>query len=301
MTVAELKTLAKERGVSLPARAKKADIIALLKREMDTQKPAISENAVQLSPVTGKRGKKTVTRAAEGSKLQKKKTIQEDSAKKVGKTGMPNLEWKVPPKSEEPFIAQERVAEAKYYTGPERQPLVAVHGDLPPSYGEDKITLLSRDPFVAFAYWEVAPGRIQKERNWFGWDSRLCIRIYDITGVQFDGRNAIGYYDQEVSEQTGSWYFDFGRPSHSFCADLGLLSPDGKFLTLVRSNYVTMPRDGVSEVLDDEWMLLDEEFLQLYDGPSGVSSPQGQEMLKRRRLQGITSPGMFSRQRVRRK
>ncbi len=300
MTVAKLKALAKERSVSLPAKAKKADIIALLKKEIDIKKPATERNVEQFSLAARKIGSKS-DEAQENFRVKKAESIKKEPVEKIQKTDKPNLEWKIPPKSEEPFIAQERVAEAKYYTGPALQPMVEAHGDLPLSYGEEKITLLSRDPFIAFAYWEVAPGRVAKERNWFGWDSKLSIRVYDITGVQFDGRNAIGYYDQEVSEQTGSWYFDFGRPSHSFCADLGLLSPEGKFLTLVRSNYITMPRDGVSDVLDDEWMLLDEEFLQLYGGPTGLSSPQSQEMLKRRRLQGITSPGMFSRQRARRR
>jgi len=164
---------------------------------------------------------------------------------------------------------------------------------------------MTRDPYVAHAYWEVTPARIEREKAWLGWNSRLCIRIYDVTGVQFDGRNALGYYDQEVYERTGSWYFDLGKPTHSFCADLGLLSPEGKFLTLARSNYVTMPRDGVSDVVDEEWMIVDEEFWKLYgypEGfPGGISSQQAQEIVKRRRMQEISSPGMSSREKVKRK
>jgi hypothetical protein len=198
-------------------------------------------------------------------------------------------------------MTQERVSESKYYTGPAQPQPIATYGDLSQGYGEERIVLMTRDPFVAYAYWEVAPARIERERAWFGWDAKLCIRIYDITGIQFDGRNAIGYYDQEISEQIGGWYFDFGRPSHSFCADLGLITPEGRFLTFVRSNYVTMPRDGVSDVTDDEWMLLDEEYMKLYGIPSGLSSPQIQEMMKRRRMQEITSPGMFARSRAKRK
>ncbi|HEY6011360.1 MAG TPA: DUF4912 domain-containing protein, partial [Nitrospirota bacterium] len=138
-----------------------------------------------------------------------------------------------------------------------------------------------------------------------GLDAKLCVRIYDITGVQFDGRNAVGYFDQEVFERVGNWYFDFGRPNHSFCADLGLLTPGGRFLTLARSNYVTMPRDGVSEVVDEEWMLVDEDFWKIYGYPErsyrGISSPEMQEMVRRRRILEITSPGLFSRERAKRK
>ncbi len=202
-------------------------------------------------------------------------------------------------------MAQERVSESKYYTGPALQPVDASYGELPQGYGEDKITIMTRDPFVAYAYWETTSERLEREKAWFGWDSKLCVRIYDITGVQFDGTNAIGYYDQEVFERIGSWYFDFGRPTHSFCADLGLLSPGGRFLTLARSNYVTMPRDGVSDVIDEEWMLVDEEFWKLYGYPEGfrrgVSSPEMQEMVRRRRILEMSSPGLFSRERAKRK
>jgi hypothetical protein len=206
---------------------------------------------------------------------------------------------------EEPLMAQERVSESKYYTGPTLQSVAAAYGELPQGYGEDKITIMTRDPFVAYAFWEATTERLDREKAWFGWDSKLCVRIYDITGVQFDGSNAIGYYDQEVFERIGNWYFDFGRPTHSFCADLGLLSPAGRFLTLARSNYVTMPRDGVSDVIDEEWMLVDEEFWKLYGYPEGfrrgVSSPEMQEMVRRRRILEMSSPGLFSRERAKRK
>ena len=206
-------------------------------------------------------------------------------------------------------MAQERVAEAKFYTGPvpeqKSAPTTRPYEELPPGYSEERIVLMTRDPFVAHAYWEVTPARIEREKAWLGWNSRLCIRIYDVTGVQFDGRNALGYYDQEVYERTGSWYFDLGKPTHSFCADLGLLSPEGKFLTLARSNYVTMPRDGVSDVVDEEWMVVDEEFWKLYgypEGfPGGISSQQAHEIVRRRRMQEISSPGMASREKVKRK
>ncbi len=202
-------------------------------------------------------------------------------------------------------MVQERVSESKYYTGPATLAEVPAHSELPQAYGEDKIVIMMRDPFVAYAYWEATPARIERERSWFGWNSKLCVRIYDVTGVQFDGRNAIGYFDQEIFDRTGNWYFDLGRPSHSFCADLGLLAPEGRFLTLARSNYITMPLDTASEVIDEEWMLVDEEFWKLYGYPegmrAGLSSPEMQEMVRRRRLLEITSPGLFSREKLKRK
>jgi hypothetical protein len=326
MTIVELKALARKKDVSLSAGDKKADIIKALVAVSTTVKPARKRAVVSSKQVVGKSdtsGKEPVKKNAakkavvakgvtkKAAKPIKGATTPKPVAKKRSSTGKTSpktvlvREWKLPPGVEEPLMAQERVSESKYYTGPLPLTPAVASGELPMGYNEEKIAILSRDPYVAYAYWEATPARIERDKAWFGWDSKLCVRIYDITGVQFDGRNAAGYFDQEVEDRIGSWYFDVGRPSHSFCADIGLLSSGGRFLTIARSNYITMPRDGVSDVIDEEWMLVDEEFWKLYGYPEGfrqgVSSPEMQEMLKRRRELEITSPGLFSHDRAKRK
>jgi hypothetical protein len=211
----------------------------------------------------------------------------------------------MPAGAEEPLLAQERVADAKYYTGTAEQRPAVPFDTLTHEYGSERMALMARDPYMAFSYWELPQSRLEKEKAWFGWDSKLCVRVYDVTGVLFDGTNATAYFDQEVYDRVGSWYFDFSRPMHSFCADLGLLAPNGRFLTMIRSNAVTMPRDGVSDVLDEEWMLVDEEFMKLYGVAGavsgGFSSQQVQELMSQRRMLKITSPGLFSKQKARKK
>ncbi|MDA8422932.1 MAG: DUF4912 domain-containing protein [Nitrospiraceae bacterium] len=314
LTVAELKALAKKKKVSLSSNDRKADIVSALMaaEKMSAKKPVIKKAVTATKTV--------VKKAVVATKQALKKAVQPRKAAKIenlpvsarrpvagvpSKATAPAREWRQPPVVEEPLMVQERVSESKYYTGPAMLTEVPAHSELPQAYGEDKIVIMMRDPFVAYAYWEATPARIERERSWFGWDSKLCVRIYDVTGVQFDGRNAIGYFDQEIFDRTGSWYFDLGRPSHAFCADLGLLAPEGRFLTLARSNYITMPLDTASEVIDEEWMLVDEEFWKLYGYPegmrAGLSSPEMQEMVRRRRLLEITSPGLFSREKLKRK
>jgi hypothetical protein len=282
MTIDKLKALAKKMNVNLPAGAKKAEIIG-----------ALSEGAAAPS-----NGRKPIAKKTEGNKKTegRKKAASTPTEKKPDRT----RGWKMPAGAEEPLLAQEQVAESKFYTGPERTTAAPSSRELPYDYNEDRIVLMVRDPYWASAYWEATPSRIEKEKSWFGWNSKLCVRIYDITGIQFDGKNANGYIDQEVYERRGNWYFDLSKPTHSFCADIGLLSPDGRFLMIARSNYITMPRDGVSDVLDEEWMLVEEDFWKMYGMPTG-SSPQMQEMWKRMRMHGITSPGMFSREKAKRK
>lgn len=305
-TVAELKALAKRKKISLPAGSKKADIVK-----------ALAKGAPASSKREGTAAGKTVLKAKTPKIAAKKKTAGKAAGtKKVAATKRPaaikagpraapagqapvRRPWQMPPGVEEPLLAQERVADAKYYTGTAEQRPAAPSDALAHDYGSERIALMARDPYMAFSYWELPQARLEKEKAWFGWDSKLCVRVYDVTGVLFDGTNATAYFDQEVYERVGSWYFEFGRPMHSFCADLGLLAPNGRFLTMVRSNAVTMPRDGVSDVLDEEWMLMDEEFMKLYgmsgSTSGGFSSQQVQELMSQRRMLKISSPGLFSK------
>jgi len=325
-TIAELKALAKKRKLALPAGAKKADLVKTLSKAGPASSPKakkpVKKKAVKKSvkKVVGKAAAKKSSTAAKkktGATAKKKTLVKKrpavkkvaakkrPAAKETAAQAAPLRAWQMPAGIEGPREGQEKVSDAKFYTGtPETKPPMP-YDTLPHEYGGERMALLARDPFMALCYWELPQHRLDQERDRFSRDSKLCVRIYDVTGVQFNGTNATAYYDQEVYERVGSWYFDFGRPTHSFCADLGLLSPDGRFLTLIRSNTVLMPRDGVSDVLDEEWMLVEEEFLKLYGIPGssrgsrvhgGISSPEAQEILRQRRLLEITSPGTFRRQ-----
>lgn len=329
LTVTGLKALARKKKIALAAGAKKADMIAALLKATDAGKSAKATKPAQrkkaatkkqsakkiaakkttakkaVSPEKKTAPKKTAAKITTKKAAAKKSATKKPAAKKAApkKTAPESAPakasrrtWVIPKSVQEPLLTQEKVADAKYYTGPEADHAALRSSDkLPAGYGEDRITLMARDPSLTYAYWEATPERLVKERSWFGREAVLVVRIYDITGVQFDGRNAIGYFDQVAAEPSGSWYFETGRPGHSFCADLGIRSPEGRFLTLARSNYITMPRAGVSDVIDEEWMLADEEFWQLYGFPDGISSPQVQELWRRRHQREISSPGLFSR------
>ena len=318
MNVAELKALAEKMKIKIKiaSRARKADIVELLAAAFKkTAKPDAAKNVrggkgkTEQKTETGSRKKSAAPSRTKTGRPVGKKTPSEIPANQTYGTprAKPSVslppagrEWRVPPRAEEPIMTQDRVSDAKYYTGPVSDQTGASSG-LPRGYGEDKIALMARDPYLAYAYWEVTPSRLEREKQWFGWNGKLTVRVYDVTGVQFDGRNAVGYFDQDVHELVGSWYFDLGRPAHSFIADLGLLTPDGRFLTLARSNSITTPRDGVSDVVDEEWMLADEEFWKLYGFPGGPSSAQLQEMVRIRRMQKVSSPGLLNRERSKRK
>jgi len=139
--------------------------------------------------------------------------------------------------------------------------------NLPKEYGITKIVLLPRDPFWAFAYWELTETTKSELEERYGKDvydkSKYLLRVYDVTDIVFDGKNAHKYFDIEINPNVDNWYINVSEPNRNWCVDLGLLLPDGRFITIVRSNTVSMPRHGVSMITDEQWGVLKKEFERL--------------------------------------
>ena len=143
--------------------------------------------------------------------------------------------------------------------------------DLPTSYGDTKIVLLPRDPWWCFAYWEIGEQTKQEIKSLYGEKIKYIIRVYDVTNVvNFDGRNANKYFDIEINLGINSWYINLQEANRSWCVDLGVITPDGRFVVITRSNIVIMPRFGVSALTDEQWAVLQREFERLLE-LSGVS------------------------------
>lgn len=145
--------------------------------------------------------------------------------------------------------------------------------DLPKAYGDTKIVVLPRDPWWCFAYWELGESTRNEIVRTYGENvlNNMYLRVYDITNVDnFTGENANKYFDIKVSSQTNNWYINLPETNRSWCVDLGIILPDGKFIVIARSNIVHMPRYGVSMLTDEQWAVLHREFERLLE-LSGVS------------------------------
>jgi uncharacterized protein len=170
--------------------------------------------------------------------------------------------------------------------------------ELPSAYDQDKIILQVRDPRWLHTYWELKDQTIQGLKNKLGHDfhrAKKVLRVYDVTNIIFNGVNANRFFDIQINDFANSWYVDTAGPGRSWCVDLGLMLPDGRFITILRSNVVQTPLDGPSWVTDEEWMIPDEMFARLYGMGFGLgkSSPVGgawQERIK----QGLFSSGLSS-------
>ncbi|HIE13247.1 MAG TPA: DUF4912 domain-containing protein [Desulfotomaculum sp.] len=149
--------------------------------------------------------------------------------------------------------------------------------ELPHRYQEDRLVLLARDPRWLFAYWEVSATKQEEFASRYGpeaWhSSHSVLRLYDVTGVEFQGNNANTYVDIPINDESESWYIEAGQPNRTFCVDLGKVLPTGQFVTLLRSNLAHTPSGGLSECCDEEWMWLEGIYRSLLRYEFGVSSP----------------------------
>jgi len=167
--------------------------------------------------------------------------------------------------------------------------------ELPAQYGVDKMVLLVRDPWWLYTYWELRQEtveRLKAELKDEFYKVKRLLRVYDVTGIIFNGSNANRFFDIQIHEFANNWYIDAGAAGRSWCVDLGLKLSNGRFITILRSNVVQTPLDGPSWITDEEWMIPDDMFARLYGMGFGLgrSSPVG----KAWREKIISSPGIAS-------
>ncbi len=172
--------------------------------------------------------------------------------------------------------------------------------ELPASYGDDKIALLVRDPWWIYAYWEVTPDRERQVMHHIeslgAHRDKLVLRVYDVTGCSIESPRS--FFDIDMTFLIGNWYVDVGIPDRDWIAELGIRTSDGRFFMLVRSNVARTPRFGVSEVLDEEWMLPDDVYWKLFGLSGGLadrrSSLDVRDILEKYLRSIISSSGMSS-------
>jgi hypothetical protein len=94
----------------------------------------------------------------------------------------------------------------------------------------DHIALLMINPHAGHVYWHIMENSLNELRVQLGRKSdyaSLVVRIYDITDIIFDGFNAHTFFDIEVGERSGNYYFKIDRTARNYLAEAGLRCRDG--------------------------------------------------------------------------
>ena len=140
---------------------------------------------------------------------------------------------------------------------PERPqtPFVDRGEPIPTTYGGDTLTALVRDPSWIFVYWELEGTKREEVAKSCGPEiynqAQWILRVKDLA----DG----GLQDIPVLLDSKNWYVNV-RSRREYQVELGIMTSDHGFIPLLRSNTVRTPGAGVSDEIDEKWMVKDEDF-----------------------------------------
>jgi len=199
--------------------------------------------------------------------------------------------------------AEEQVESAKFDVGVPSKDLAArVPKDLPGGYGKDRIVLMVRDPYWLHCYWELTRKAIQRAeaalaQEWHG--AKPILRLLDVTANDTTNASESVVRDIEIHGGCNNWYIDVTNPPRSYRIDIGYLSPRGRFYALARSNVVTTPRAGVSDLIDENWSDFDAKKADRIYAMSGgfdpgASSLEIKQLFEERLRRPMGSPAVTS-------
>jgi len=198
---------------------------------------------------------------------------------------------------------EEEVESAKFDMGvPTRDLSTRVPKDLPTGYGKDRIVVMVRDPYWLHAYWELTRHAVQRAEAALGQEwhtSRPILRVLDVTSRDVSSASESIVRDIDIHGGCNNWYIEVNNPPKSFRVDIGYLARSGRFYVLARSNVVSTPRAGVSDVLDENWADLDAKLAdRIYAMSSGfdpnASSLEIKQLFEERLRRPMGSPAVTS-------
>ena len=132
---------------------------------------------------------------------------------------------------------------------------------------KDRIIAMVRDPYWLHAYWELSRSTMARAQAALGQEwhtARPVLRLVDVTSEDTTSASERHVRDIEIHGGVNNWYIDVVHPPRSYRIDVGYLARRGKFFVLARSNVVATPRVGVSDVLDENWASVQDQFQKIY-------------------------------------
>ncbi len=210
--ITELRSMAKELGLSIPRTATKEELAALISKTLRLKALRAKKKTEKLVlKVTEKRGERI------------KRAVKKPVAKVTVKEALPELK----PVSVE-----------------EERPVSAEEVSLPVI--KDLLGLVPVNQTMFYLYWEITQETARSLRKTYG--GRFVIRIYEVTG----GRpiESAPFFDLMAPREEGGAHVDMGR-SGAFCAIFGVLTEHGRFIPFLRSNTISLPELYVEKGLPE--------------------------------------------------
>lgn len=108
---------------------------------------------------------------------------------------------------------------------------------IPSGYGENRITLLTRDPHWLFAYWEISNNKLESFCKDFG--QELWQKSTPVIKVTNVSKNEDFFI--RINDFTDNWYIHVPDSNCMYIAELGRRVSDDLYINLASSNCVVTP------------------------------------------------------------
>lgn len=197
----------------------------------------------------------------------------------------------------------EEVEKSKFNVGvPTRDLSSRLPRDLPAGYGKDRIVVMVRDPYWLHCYWEITRNAIERAEAALGQEwhtARPILRVLDVSNHDVSTSAEAVVRDIEIHGGCNNWYIDVSNPPCSYRIDIGYLARSGRFYVIARSNTVTTPRAGMSDVIDENWTDIDQAKAERIFAMSGgfdptASSLELKQLFEERLRRPLGSPAIHS-------
>ncbi|MGE5397341.1 MAG: DUF4912 domain-containing protein [Chitinophagales bacterium] len=131
--------------------------------------------------------------------------------------------------------------------------------ELPWGYNDTRVVLMVRDPHYLYVYWEIGEDNWNHIRSNYGEENvegrhvvlRLCELDKDANST-----------DINLGTLIGGWHIAVDKEDTPFYCLLGIKIGDN-FVPIAVSNTVVTPRNNISTLVDDEWMLVNDNEQRL--------------------------------------
>jgi len=162
-------------------------------------------------------------------------------------------------------------------------------GQVPESYGLDRLVVLPKDPEWTHLYWELKPETAEAIRQDNGGEMpAFQLRGFDTTEILFDGTNAPVSLEVEVAPYARSWYLRLPYQGRVYTFEYGHVNRAGEWVGVLRSQPVGF-HSGMADLGSEEWISIASE--ELFRMAAGLGEGEGiSDLLKR--LRDANSAGM---------
>lgn len=131
---------------------------------------------------------------------------------------------------------------------------------------ENHLRLMVRDPSHLFAYWDIDDQTLSELTEKPDASAEANRWVLRLVRLQSGEATDIG-----IDIYACNWYIPVA-PESVYEGEIGVYFTNGSYRSVVRGNLVRTPPKSISNLIDPDWFVSDEEFLRLAAGMPGLSA-----------------------------